>query len=628
MNVVITTAARARRVGRLSSLLVVALLAFGFLFALGFSPLTHAYSNTLVNDSTLSFSSASSAMISTVQTNTGDLMVIQSVCSSGSFQNSNNGIVYGWSQSYGITGITDTKSQAWSRAAPDYSTATNQIISTWYSQAVNSGVVTYTLSYSGTVGNCAVFWTEYNTASNLLPSNYGGYTTGLAICQIATDTMADSACNGVTYTKQSTNIATYSPTLIVELGVAGCQPYPTAGASLTWQGTGTANSVIDVECAYSADNAYQSTWDYFASSGTVTGPGLEYNFGTQGDSHAADYYTSFYTYQEFYSYARSLTVGYVAFSTTGQSSLTFQTNSVNGCNTPSNESTTAVANEPYWYFGTTGVSGFNIQELGAYVNVTESQAHITGSDVAAIQLAVYSTPADTVNIPVSASNPLTEVPGSWDVWLVSHTSDQSLYATALSVVIPPDSTWALAMMTNSTLVYLSTNGAAVIQNLFNSSVITPTSPYALLPSSVFYVQYNAKTYCFGAIGITPSVSTYVTQTFNTVVTTYDCVSAGACSSYTETVTSTQTQLQEVNDPNMSALNYWLIPMLVIFIPFLVVIAAFIRATTIIDPQVIVPVGLMAISLSGWLGYAWSAYVPIYIPFAFTVALIVYGWRST
>jgi hypothetical protein len=133
-------------------------------------------------------------------------------------------------------------------------------------------------------------------------------------------------------------------------------------------------------------------------------------------------------------------------------------------------------------------------------------------------------------------------------------------------------------------------------------------------------------YCFGATGIVPALSQNVVNTFVTQTTIVTSTCASLSSVCVATSTTTLTNVLNFNSPNMPSLNFWLLPVLIILVPYGIVLAVFVRATGALDLDVLMPVSLTTVMLTSWLGYAWSAFVPIYIPVAFTIVLAIVIWR--
>lgn len=585
---------------------------FAFMFVGVLVVPAHAYSETEIAENQTTISAASSGTITLSQVNIGDLMVIQATCVSGTLVNSQTGQTYAWNEEYGVSTITDSNSQNWSSAGLGELTATHEVISTWYTQSTATGFTTYTVHFSSTIGYCDVFVGEWNTEfTNLV--NIQNFQTSLASCTISTNTMATGACASTVGTVSTLAPNAPNGALIIALGVADCQSSIGSGANWTLTGAGQQNS---------ENCTVQGSASYVLNS-AIPPPAFTYYFNAQSDSSSSDYYATVPCGGALcYQYSRAISVGFWMFALSGQAELIQGSTNVLGCAGPTTTWSNPLAEFPFYYLGTTGPQGLLLQNEGFYLNTTETGDSLVGT--ALVSMALYAGAAGSANYAISGTNQLSIIPSSLVTFNVTSSSLSGVYLAAEQISLPVNAWIAVGfnwVYGSDSAGYLYVYEGQASDAAYSSAVTHTTT----FPPSLNTLYVGEPSFCFAATTQSVGVSIYQVRTITTNTITTTCIVD--CTTITETAYVTQTQTQEVNDPNMSALNYWLIPMLVIFVPFLLVMAVFVQTSRVIDPDVLLPVGLMTIALTGWLGYAWSAFVPIYIPVAFTMLLFADRWRN-
>lgn len=635
---------------RIGSLLLLSLFALSFLSVLVFAPApAHAFSQSLVSSHQSQVAGVPFTSFVVHQAAVGDLMQIQTACVSGSFTNNHHGI-YAWGSKFGIFSILDNRSQTWSAGMPNVYSVTNETASTWYTQVATVGHTNITISFSGTVGHCDIYFEEWNTPSDYAVSN-PAFVGISSICSPGTSGTLNSADCTPTTAQLGGNFGFPTNSIVTGFALFDCPANMTGGQSkVTFTGSlptlafsEICNSGLGPNLTHTVSS--MQDWFYFASSQTefpiFPVGGVKYDWGNQTQSDGIFESQSCTTYLFIPStcnnWERAVTLLIMAYTTAGIASDINTLPSGLGCTSPNFASSSFLPRTTVFsYIFQTGPTGILTQNLGFWLDAASTRGSIPPGTHANVWMAFYQTASGNVVEPLPGNGgKLAIVPGSLTEWVINSSVNTVDFRKILQVQLNPNAWGSVSLMVNGTAsafnsVIMYNDPAAGGIPVFTGYRSYP--PTGDMPSVISldptYVQALTNSYCFGASDLVPGMIVSKTNTINeiTTSTTFICSTVGACLTVTHTVLSTSTTTQSVNDPNMSALNYWLIPLLVIFVPFALVMGVYTRAPNV-DPAAVFPTAMATISLTGWLGFAWSAFVPITIPLAFTIVLIVDRWRQ-
>lgn len=297
------------------------------------------------------------------------------------------------------------------------------------------------------------------------------------------------------------------------------------------------------------------------------------------------------------------------------------------------------ANQTYLYIGTTSVTGGTISQLESHVaNVTLSG---TSDPKVRITMGVFETATrtcDSNNVcsfignldPVTNSNPYLLI-NSCTTQLGNHASNQILQCTPNAGLLN-NTEFAIGIVVQHTGVFL--DSSTFVQTPFNDSVDTPNSGVGFFfPPDITQFVPATSVIFLGSELFVPEIHTTqtLTQTTTTTTTTTTCASGANCSSITVTnvVNTTSTVVHDVNSPNMSALNAWLLPMVFVFAPYFLVLITVLRFNG--SEEKAFENALTVSTITSWAAFGFDraspTFMPVYLPVALTFIAFLYFWRG-
>lgn len=619
---------------RLGSVGVLLLFALGFVTVLAGVAPVHAFSNTEVASINAQTGSGSSFTGPFVQVNPQNLMVVMMNCNAGTFVNDQAGH-YSWSSSQTISAVHDTANQEWSQDIQKFTGTSGNTMSVWSAITNTTGSVTITVTMTGTVNTCDLFVGEWDTASHYFFAQTA-QSYNAVLCTTTTNTMATGACSTAPFNSNSQTLRTPIHTVLIGFASAECGVNPNVAGTSSLQLTGVfAPTPADsLNCASPANGLPSSQYSWVFLNDIQTSQGtLTYNYGTQSDSSSADFFTTTACGSSTcFVWHRGYNFLMLGFSDSGLFTPTENQQGIAGCSAPNPHQVVSVAGTGDFVLAQTTSNGEYLNVFNFVINHTNVNSAFAGEHAIMLRIGVYETVQGGSAFAISAGNPLRQI-SEQTLILKPGAITQDVFSVNLGIGIVSSAWFAVMISQNSSIGfdfqgtatpsafndnYIIVGGSGILPSSFFS--FTPTTGHPFLPTECIGVQ---GVFPLQQFAVTEQNTFIVTSTSITSITT--CLSSCSSVTITSTFNVTSTQTQQVNNPNMSALNFWLIPMLIIFVPFLLVMAVFVRAPNV-DGETIVGSGLSSISLTGWIGFAWSAFVPIYIPIAFTMLLAVLLWR--
>ena len=283
-----------------------------------------------------------------------------------------------------------------------------------------------------------------------------------------------------------------------------------------------------------------------------------------------------------------------------------------GC-TQATTSHTLLFNTTTFYLFNSTLAGAAVQSISIDV-----KSVITSHATAPIILTVYEIITDGGNTnPISPTNALIQQSPHILTSLVNNTSNYIVTFNLNLLPILPHTTYALAVISKYDGVKLwDANDTPIQTALASESINWSTGTTNPITSPAFTGE---KIFLCGNIGL-PSLITNVT---NVIVDTSITITISTTS--TSIVTSTSTR--SVNSPDISSINYWLLPLIIVFVPFFFVLGAIVLGQRSIDEDTLIPMSLVTLTLTSFMGYAWNNFVPIYFGVTFAILAVIYFWRK-
>src|SRR5437867_1049270 len=267
-------------------------------------------------------------------------------------------------------------------------------------------------------------------------------------------------------------------------------------------------------------------------------------------------------------------------------------------------------------FNTTTFYLFNSTFAGAAVQSIsiDVKSVITSHATAPIILTVYEIVTDGGNTnPISPTNALIQQSPHVLTSLVNNTSNYIVTFNLNLLPILPHTTYALAVISKYDGVKLwDASDTPIHTALAGESINWSTGTTDPITNPAFTGE---KIFLCGVIGL-PSLITNVT---NVIIDTSTTISITTTS--TSIVTSTSTR--SVNTPDISSINYWLLPLILVFVPFFFVVGAIVLGQRSLDEDTLIPMSLITLTLTSFMGYAWNNFVPIYFGVTFAILAVIY-----
>jgi hypothetical protein len=456
----------------------------------------------------------------------------------------------------------------------------------WFTNpAATAGALAVTLHLSGAIAvKPSVFvWGNWATEPTIALSNSDSLT--FTTVQIGVNTY---------YSKTFTNIPSGS---LVTAFTVGNDPkntlYPDANNPLT---------VYDSQTDPSATGRIVGSWTFY----TNGSPSQRYSF-IGGQNHSV------------------VNLQYIigVFSATGVIPPSGSNNFAQGGCTASGTDQLIATNTTLFYVFKSGAAGVSASQLDVFVSKTIISGSSDPNIKVALELFEVTAGGGNTN-PININNPL--VLQTFKVFTLpaTHTfsppTDLNFNFNLFPIL--PNTWYAFAFVAQHHGVYIEL--ATTDITVYEVSLPNPSPPNWGSGGPITGFSTASPTIEICGTVAQPSVTVNVTNQVITTTTTN--VLTTSTTTVTSTTLATNTITQEVNVPDISSINFWLFPLILVFVPFLFVIGAIAFSQRALNEDVLVPIGLITLTVTSWMGYAWNGFVPIYFGVTFAMMSIVYFWR--